>query len=98
MKNIKKTAATAALAAGLALAVAGCHVPGTNPAKNDLRNAGQTYPDHAVTILNVDGYPNVTVLCFQGTAFSTTTREYTALTLTPSLNAWCAGYKGQQTK
>jgi hypothetical protein len=97
-KKTKTILATAATAGALALGLAGCHVPGTNPATNDLRNSGTTYPNYSTTILNVDGFPNVTLLCFQGEAWVTTTRDYDSLTIDPKLESFCATKIGQQTK
>lgn len=90
MKNIKKTTAALALAGALAVAVAGCQVPGTNPATDDLRNTSNSYPNYQTTLLNVDGYPNVSLMCFDGTAIITNTRAYDEMELAPTLNAFCA--------
>lgn len=88
--KIQKTLAAAAVAGALTLGLAGCHIPGTNPAKDDLRNTGDTYPNYQTTLLNVDGFPNVSLLCFDGTAIITNTRDYDEMELAPTLNSFCA--------
>jgi hypothetical protein len=90
VKNVKKIAAATAVAGALALGLAGCHVPGTNPATDDLRNTGDVYPNWQGTLLNVDGFPNVSLMCFDGTAIITNTRSYDEMELAPTLNAFCA--------
>lgn len=82
-----RTRLAAALAAALLLALTAC---GTDN-NRDLKSVSNTDPDYVVNILNMDGQPNVAVLCFEGLAMLTTTRQYNALTLAPKLDAFCAG-------
>lgn len=59
----------------------------------DLKSVPNTNPDYIVNILNMDGQPNVAVLCFKGVAMLTTKRDYDALTLAPKLDAFCETQK-----
>lgn len=72
-------------AAVLAATLAGCG----HDNNRDLKSVNNTDPDYVVNILNMDGQPNVAVLCFKGVAMLTTTRQYNALTLAPKLDAFC---------
>jgi len=85
-KRIITTAAGLALAAGSLIPLA------CSSQLKDLGGIGQVQPDYAITILNVDNYPNITLLCYKGVAFATTTRENTpaAAQLVPGWNAFCA--------
>lgn len=83
----KSLALTAALAAVIGLTACG------TDNNRDLKNVHNTDPDYAVNILNMDGQPNVAVLCFKGIAMLTTTRNYNALTLAPKLDAFCETQK-----
>lgn len=76
------------VAAGLAVALAGCgttggggNTPGTGAGALDLKKVKFLDPDKAIGINNVDGYPNLLILCYRGVAWVTTTRpDYSALT------------------
>jgi len=84
----------AVLGSGMALA-AGTLIPlACSNQLNDLGGIGQVQPDYAITILNVDGFPNITLLCYKGVAFATTTRENTpaAAQLVHGWDAFCATY------
>jgi hypothetical protein len=90
--NVKKKILGAAGIVALGLAVVAC-----GPTqKDDLTNTGNSYPNYQTTILNVDGFPNVSLLCFQGTAIITNTRDNTNMALAPTLNAYCATFIGQK--
>lgn len=98
MKRKNVVAAVAGVAGTVAL-VAGCQVPGSSPQLNDLRNAQQVYPDYAATIMNVDNFPNITVVCFHGAGFATTTRpDMSAMVPDHDLAAFCQSQEGKQTK
>lgn len=74
-----------ALAAAIFLVLAGC--------SNQLKDQGdiqQASPDYAVTIMNADDYPNMTLVCFKGVGFMTTTRDLNAAVEVPEWNAFCA--------
>lgn len=87
IRNRKMVAAAVALVAGLvATGVSAC-----GPTQlNDLRNAPSSYPDYAVTYLNVDNFPNFTLICVKGVGFVTTTRDLNAVQQVPEWNAFCA--------
>lgn len=57
---------------------------------NDMEGIPQASPDYVITVLNVDGFPNMTMLCFDGVGFATTTRDYASLTKVPEWDAICA--------
>ncbi len=80
-----KKAIAAAVAAVAAVALTAC---GTDN-NRDLKGVPNTDPDYVVNIINLDGQPNVAVLCFEGQGMLTTTRSYDALTIAPQLNAFC---------
>ena len=54
----------------LALAASGCQ-----EAYQDLEGLDVIDPDRAIIVRNADQFPNLSVLCFEGTAVITTTRE-----------------------
>lgn len=64
---------------------------------NDLRNTPTQYPDYASIVLNVDNYPNVTVLCIRGVGFATTTRDYSAIMRVPEWDKFCVTREGMHT-
>lgn len=57
---------------------------------NDLEAIPQAKPDYVITFLNVDGFPNVTMLCIDGVGFATITRDYSSLTPVPKWDPICA--------
>jgi hypothetical protein len=68
--------------------IAGC----TQPQLDDLKGVNPVYPDYAVDIMNVDSFPNVTLLCYDGVAMLTTTRDYDSLTLDPGMDNICQAH------
>jgi hypothetical protein len=64
--------------------------------KSDLRNTQNSYPNYQTTIMNVDGFPNVSLLCFNGSAIITNTRANTNMMLDPTLDAFCKTKIGLQ--
>lgn len=44
-------------------------------ATRDLEGVDVVDPDSAIIIRNADQFPNLSILCFEGTAIVTTTRE-----------------------
>ncbi len=90
----RKTAAVVAIAA---LALGGCAAPGSlsgGGGFKDLENVTPQNPDKAILINNVDGYPNVTIICIGGVALVTTTRDSSAAALQhfDALDHLCPGY------
>lgn len=88
MNGKRKTvigAAAAAAVIGTTVFAAGC----TNQL-NDLSNVGQAKPDYIITYLNVDNFPNVTMMCVRGAGFATTTRDYDAIIRVPEWDPFCA--------
>jgi len=76
------------------LLVAGCS--GT-PQMDDLKGINPQYPNYAALYVNVDGHPNVMMLCIQGVGIMTTTREYgSAAQLVPQWNAFCETQIGKK--
>jgi len=57
---------------------------------NDLESIPQAKPDYVITFLNVDGFPNITMLCVDGVGFATITRDYNSAQPIPQWNAFCA--------
>lgn len=57
---------------------------------NDMEAIPQKAPDYVVTYLNVDNFPNVTLLCIKGIGFATTTRDLNSLERIPEWDAFCA--------
>jgi hypothetical protein len=78
------------------LALAACLGFG-NPTTSDLKNSPVIYPNFSATLLNVSGFPNITMLCYDGAGFATTTRDAAgAITLVPQWSAFCARQVGKQ--
>lgn len=64
----------------------------TASCSNQLKDQGgipQASPDYAVTIMNADNYPNITLVCFKGAGFMTTTRDYNPSTEVPEWDDFC---------
>lgn len=78
-------ASTAAIVGG----VAGCNVGGPSDNWADVKGVPYHQPDAIEGIDNVDGQPNVTVVCIHGVGFATTTRDYNALTRIPEWDKLC---------
>ena len=57
---------------------------------NDQGGVQQAKADYILTYLNVDNFPNVTMLCIHGAGFATTTRDYDSLTRVPEWDTFCA--------
>jgi outer membrane lipoprotein SlyB len=74
----------ALLAILVTLGLAGC-----SNQLNDVEGIGQAKPDYILTYLNVQDFPNVTMLCIRGAGFATITRDYGSLTPVPAWNAFC---------
>ena len=83
-------------AAASAIILVACGAFG-NPTTNDLKNSPDVYPEYSSTILNVDRYPNISIICYQGAGFATTTRpDQGSLVLVPEWDAFCAKQIGKQ--
>jgi len=77
------------------LAIAGCLGFG-NPTTDDLQNSPNFYPNWSGTVLNVDSFPNITMICYDGAGFATTTRDAAgAIMLVPEWDAFCAKQIGK---
>lgn len=72
----------------LLLSVVAC----SNQTVRDLEGVPVQDPDKVEVIVNVDTFPNMTVLCVHGVGFVTTTRDgQSALQESPGLTEkWCA--------
>lgn len=59
----------------------------------DLKGIPSRDPDHAEVYNNVDGNPNITLVCIHGLGFATTTRNYgDALTRVDGWDDYCRGF------
>jgi len=77
---------------GLLLAGAiatGSFVAGCSSQFHDQGGIAQANPDYVLTYLNVDGFPNPTVMCIQGVGFVTISRDYQSLQEVPEWKAFC---------
>lgn len=73
-----------------AAVLAACGIAGCSNQLNDLSDVSQAKPDYILTYLNVNDFPNVTLMCIRGVGFATTTRDYASLTRIPEWDAFCA--------
>lgn len=94
-----KLAAIGAIATGAitAIAIGACSAfGGGQPQNNDLLNVPSIYPDSASLYMNVDGYPNVVLLCIRGGAIATTQRPNSnaAAFPFPEADAYCKAQEG----
>lgn len=87
---MKRILALLGILAALGLTVAGC-----SNQLNDLGGIRQAKPDYVLTYLNVNDFPNVTMLCIHGAGFATITRDYNALTRVPEWDAFCLTKAGR---
>lgn len=97
MKFNKKDAIWSGITMAIATGalVAGCG--SGQPQLDDLNNVPPSYPNYVMTGLNVDGFPNVTMICINGAGFATTTRDAAgAITLVPEWDKFCASQEGKQ--
>lgn len=78
----------AASAVVLTLSLVAC----SNQTVRDLENVPAQDPEKVELFVNVDQFPNLTVLCVHGVGFVTTTRDgQSALQESPGLTEkWCA--------
>jgi hypothetical protein len=78
--------AAAAVAVG---AVTAAGVAGCSNQFQDQNGIAQANPDYILTYLNVDGFPNPTIMCIRGVGFVTTSRDYQSLQEVPEWGAFC---------
>lgn len=78
------------LALVLAIVLAGC----TEKEDTDLKDSDWSLvkPDKLIILQNVDGHPNIGIVCYASTAWVTTTRVEKAIAPEPRLDAWCAQF------
>ncbi len=90
MKRTTRTLAAILALSGALLGAGACSRGGFR----DLNNVPAQDPDKAILINNVDGYPNVVILCVGGVALTTTTRgsSQAALQHIAELDHLCPGY------
>ncbi len=84
MKRIIVIAGTLLVTIGLA---------GCPQQQRDLEDVPAQEPDSASLYMNNDGYPNVSVICIDGTAWVTTTRDYEPIQPAPGLDKTCPAYQ-----
>lgn len=98
--TLRKTAATAgAVTAGVIATLSLVSACGSGtPQYDDLQNVPPSYPNYAATFLNVDGFPNITMLCIDGQGFATTTRDDSNAAMEPisAWNGFCAKQIGKR--
>lgn len=93
-RDLGVAGATSMVVASLALLVS-CG-SGT-PQLDDLKNSPPVYPNFSSTVVNVDNFPNISVLCYHGAGFATTTRDAAgALILVPEWDKFCQAQEGKQ--
>lgn len=61
----------------------------TSPQFDDLKNVNPVLPDYATVIMNVDGFPNISLVCYHGIAMVTTTRDMDSTQFQPAYNPIC---------
>ena len=59
----------------------------------DLEDVPAKDPDRVSVYTNVDLYPNMVVVCVDGTAWVTTTRDYAPVQPAPGLDKTCPAYQ-----
>lgn len=79
---------TALAAISIGAFVAGCETP----QYDDLKGVHPVYPDYAVVVMNVDGFPNLSLVCYDGKAELTTTRNMDAARYAPEFNNICQAH------
>lgn len=84
--NKKRLIGLLTLLVGLVVVLSSCS-PGDN--FKDVKGVKNHLPDAIMNIENVDGHPNIIVLCIRGAAFYTTTRDYKAIQEKPSWDHLC---------
>ncbi len=88
----RPTTRLAAAAALTLLLAAGCDTNSLSGGFKDLENVKPQNPDKAILLNNVDGFPNITIVCVGGVALVTTTRDAAgALQHFDALDKLCAG-------
>lgn len=85
MKFTKRSLGIVGSFAITAAVVAGC----ASPQFDDLKSVSPIYPDYAKVIMNVDGFPNISLVCYDGVAMATTTRNMDSTQFQPAWNAIC---------
>lgn len=85
MKLSKKTLGVIGMAAVTVGVVAGC----SSPQLDDLKNVNPILPDYATVIMNVSGFPNISLVCYDGIAMATTTRDMDSTQFQPAWNSIC---------
>jgi len=85
MKLSKKAIGIGLTVATTAAIVAGC----SSPQFDDLKNVNPILPDYDTVIMNVDGFPNVALLCYDGKAMVTTTRNLDSIQFQSAYDPIC---------
>lgn len=55
----------------------------------DVKGVPNRTPDILVNYENMDGHPNIGMMCIKGAGIMTTTRSYSAATRVPEWDAYC---------
>lgn len=87
MGRVRRTILALAGAGAVIGAVGGCQVGANN--WSDVKGVVYHQPDAIEGFDNVDGAPNVTVLCIHGAGFASTSRDYTSLQRVPEWDKLC---------
>ena len=88
MKLSKKALGGVAMAAVAVGVVAGC----ASPQFDDLKSVNPVEPDYATVIMNVSGFPNISLVCYHGIAMVTTTRDMDSTQFQPAYNPICKAH------
>lgn len=73
------------VAAATVAVVAGC----AQPQFDDLKGVNPIPPDYSTVLMNVDGFPNISLLCYDGVAMVTTSRDMDSTQFQPAYNHIC---------
>lgn len=87
MGRTRKTILALAGAGAIIGVVGGCDAGSNN--WSDVKGVRYHQPDAIEGFDNVDGQPNVGVVCIHGVGFATTTRNYNALVRVPEWDKLC---------
>lgn len=74
---------------GVAAVIVGVATGCAQPQFDDLKNVNPVLPDYATVIMNVDGFPNISLVCYHGIAMVTTTRDMDSTQFQPAYNPIC---------
>jgi hypothetical protein len=74
---------------GIAIVALVLVATGCSSQLKDQKDVAQANPDYVLTYLNVDNFPNITIMCINGVGIMTISRDYNSAQLVPNWNAFC---------